>query len=210
MNLFDNISEWSYQRYARFYGVLIPRDPKWKDKISKIYDLVVNLKNEDLEFIAEDSGCNYEECIMMIRYLMNKRKIDTVFLDTRNKIIKLSTVKEEYLLSIYAPFIYHSHLQIDEIAPKIPGATYDNIEQMKEKVYNDIEYLDSKGLINGIYLNKVDKKIVYYTIEKHKNERDYISINCKNCGAINDVHRGGKARCEYCGSIIEDNTKIPD
>ena len=30
-----------------------------------------------------------------------------------------------------------------------------------------------------------------------------VSINCENCGALNDVNRGGKVRCEYCGSIIE-------
>ena len=203
MNLFDNISEWSYQRYARFYGVLVPHDPKWESKISKIYDLVVNLKNEDLEFIAEDSGCKYEECILMIRYLMNKRKIDTVFLDTKNKMIKVCTVKEEYLLSIYAPFIYHQHFQIDEIAARMPGASAENIEEMKEKVYQEIEYLDSKGLINGITLNKVDRKIVYYTIEKKKGGRDIVSINCKNCGAINDVNRHGKVRCAYCGTIVE-------
>ena len=41
-----------------------------------------------------------------------------------------------------------------------------------------------------------------------KKVRDYITINCPNCGALNDVNRGSKVRCEYCETIIEDKENI--
>ena len=30
-------------------------------------------------------------------------------------------------------------------------------------------------------------------------------INCPNCGAINELNKYSKVKCEYCGTIIEDN-----
>ena len=59
-------------------------------------------------------------------------------------------------------------------------------------------------MINGIKINEVDKEIIYYTIEKSK-VTDLISVECDNCGAINDVDRGIKTRCKYCNTIIEEN-----
>ena len=53
-------------------------------------------------------------------------------------------------------------------------------------------------------INDVDKKLIYFTDEKSEKEKDFISFCCDNCGAINDVNRGNKTRCEYCGTIIED------
>lgn len=202
-NLFENISEWSYQRYARFYNEVKASDPKFDEKINKIYNLIVNEKCDDLHFIAQDSGCTYDECIMKIKYLKNKRKIGDLYIDYINGIIKECSKEDQKLLQKYSPFIYTNHFQIKEMAVKLPEATAFNIQSLEEKVFRDIEYLDSKGLINGISLNKIDKKIIYYTIEKHKNEKDYVTINCPNCGAINDVERGNKTRCAYCQTIIE-------
>ncbi len=206
--LFDNISEWSYQRYARFYDEIKASDSNFDKKISKIYDLIVNEKCEDLHFIAEDSGCTYDECIMKIKYLKNKRKIGDLYIDHINGIIKKCSEEDQKILQKYSSFIYNNHYQIHEMALKMPEATINNLKQLEEKVFKDIEYLDSKGLINGIILNKIDKKIIYYTIEKHKNEKDIITINCPNCGAINDVNRGSKTRCAYCNTIVE--YKIPN
>ena len=203
--LFNNISEWSYQRYARFYDDIKASDPKFDEKINKIYDLIVNEKCEDLHFIAEDSGCTYDECIMKIKYLKNKRKIGDLYIDYINGIIKECSEEDQKLLQKYSSFIYNNHFQANEMALKMPEATATNLKELEEKIFKDIEYLDSKGLINGIILNKVDKKIIYYTIEKHKNEKDVITINCPNCGAINDVNRGSKTRCAYCQTIVEGN-----
>lgn len=82
----------------------------------------------------------------------------------------------------------------------------ENLEEYKTQVYEDLKKLNEKNLINGIKLNEVDKEILYYTIEKRKKDKDIISIRCENCGAINDVNRGSKTRCEYCDTIIEDKT----
>ena len=203
IDIFKMISQWSYQRYARFYNDVKSADPLFEKKISNIYKLIVEEKCEDLHFIAEDSGCTYEECIMKIKYLKNKRLIGNLYIDHIHGIIKECSEEDKKLLNKYSAFIYTNHYQIKDIAVKLPSATATNIKELEEQVFNDLEYLDSKGLINGIILNKVDHKIVYYTIEKHQNEKDYVTINCPNCGAINDVQRDSKTRCEYCKSIIE-------
>ncbi len=203
-NLFDNISEWSYQRYARFYGDIKPSDDLWNNKISKIYNLIINEKEEDLEFIAKESGCSFTECVMKIRYLKNKRKIGDYYIDLVTKTIKKCSPEDEKKLVKYIPYIYNQHLQIKQIAAKMPGASVYNLDQMANVVYNELLYLDEKGLLNGVVINQVDRTIVYYSVEKHKGESDKVTINCRNCGAINDVNRHSKVRCAYCKSIVED------
>lgn len=203
-DLFDNISEWSYQRFARFYGDIKPSDDKFNDKIYKIYNLIINDKMDDIEQIAKESGCSYEECVLKIKYLKNKRKIGNYYIDNVNKLIKECDFKDEELLDKYSNYLYKKHCQIRDIALKMPITSFENIEQMEELIYGDIMYLYNKGLLNGIAINEVDRKIIYYSVEKHKNETDYVTINCPNCGAINDVNRYSKVRCCYCKSIIED------
>ena len=68
----------------------------------------------------------------------------------------------------------------------------------------ELSYLDDKYLINGINIDKVDKKIIYYHLEKHKKEKDYLSLNCSKYGALVYVPRLGKARCPYCKNIVSD------
>jgi hypothetical protein len=203
-DIFNKINEWSYQRFDRFFGIVKPSDIEFDNKMKKIYDLIINEKVEDLDFITKDSGCSFDECVLKIRYLKNKRLIGDYYIDIPNKIIKECSSEDEILLQKYVPYIYNKHLQINEIALRLPNTSINNLDVMQERVYKDIKYLNDKGLLNGISFDEVDKKIVYYTIEKHKNEADTITINCPNCGAINDVNRHGKVRCAYCKSIIED------
>lgn len=198
----SNINEWSFQRYAKFYGNMVLRDDKFQQKMEKICYLVLTQEEEDIKFIAKESGCTYEECILKIRYLKNKRKIGDLYIDYINGLLKKCSPQDQRLLDIYKHFLYTNHFQIDEMAIRMPQTSSLNIEQVKNKIFDDLCYLDDKGLINGIILNKVDKKIVYYSIEKHKNDVDFVSINCPNCGAINDVNKGSKIRCEYCDTII--------
>ena len=42
-----------------------------------------------------------------------------------------------------------------------------------------------------------------YNQNYEQKEKDYIIMNCPNCGAINDVDRHGKTRCDYYKTIIE-------
>ena len=41
-DLFDGINEWSYQRFARFYGFVRPSDPSFKEKIVSIYNSIIH------------------------------------------------------------------------------------------------------------------------------------------------------------------------
>ena len=197
------MSEQSYQRYAKFYGQLVLKDTEYIKKLKTIYNLIVNQKKESIIEIAQLSKCTEEESILKIRYLKNKRKIGDYYIDYENKCIFPCSKEDQKLLQKYKVYIYRNHYQIDEIAVRLPGSTLENLESIKQQVFQELEYLDKKGLLNGIKLDPIDQKIIYYSIEKHKKEKDMVSINCENCGALNDVNRGGKVRCEYCGSIIE-------
>lgn len=199
-----SVNEYSFQKYAKFYGNIVLTDTEFKNKINTIHNLITNKKMQDITEIAKLSNCTFEECILKIRYLKNKRQIGDYYIDHVNGLILPCTKEDQILLDKYKPYIYQNHYQIDEIATHLPGSTLSNKKQTEEQVLKDLIYLDEKDLINGIKINKVDQKIIYYTIEKHKKEKDYITINCPNCGAINDVNRGGKIRCEYCNTIIED------
>ena len=117
--------------------------------------------------------------------------------------LKECNEEEKKLLEKYNNFLYLSHFQIDEIVLNLQNTTIENKDEMKEKVLNELLFLENKGLLNGITINLVDKKIIYYSLEKHKKELDYLTIECENCGALNDVNIGSKTRCEYCETIID-------
>ena len=197
-----NINEWSFQRYAKFYGNTVLKDEFFEHKMNTICDLILTQSIDDIEFIAKEANCTCEECILKIRYLKNKRKIGDLYIDYVNKTLKKCSLEDQKLLDKYNSFLYKHHLQIDEIARRLPNTSIDNLDEVENNVYNDLVYLDEKGLINGIILNKVDRIIIYYHVDKHKKEKDYVTINCPNCGAINDVNKGSKVRCEYCNSIV--------
>ena len=201
------INEWSYQRYARFYGNTVLKDEEFDKKLNTIYNLIVNKGKTDLKEIARLSSCTFEECILKIKYLKNKRKIGDLYIDSINGTISKCSKEDKKLLDKYKKYIYYNHYQLDEIVTNLPNASLDNLEYLKEQTLNELLYLDNKGLLNGVIINPVDEKIIYYTIEKHKKEKDFVTINCPNCGAINDVNRNGKSRCEYCKGIVEDNKK---
>lgn len=204
----NNISEFSFQKFGKFYGQIILPDENFNKKINKIYELITVNKKTDLEEIAKLSNCEYNECVLKIKYMKNKRILGDYYIDTISREIKKCSPEDKKLIKKYSPYIYGNHYQIDEIARKLPNSRVDNLSEIEDQVLKELDYLDKKNLINGINIDRVDKKIIYYTIEKHKKEMDYISLNCKNCGALNDVPKKGKARCEYCETIVEDNEEI--
>jgi len=202
------INELSYQKFAKFLGDTELKDKDFKTKVNKISKLILKSKLTDINEIARLSNCTYHECIIKIKYLKNKRIIKDCFVDEVNGVIKPCNERDIKLIKKYSPFIYIQHSQIDEIVKSLPYTTFDNYDEVKEEVMNDLKYLDDRNLVNGINIDFVDEKIIYYTIEKRKKEKDYISINCESCGALNDVPRQGKARCEYCNNILEDKSTI--
>ena len=203
--LFENshVNEESFQKYAKFYGDAVPYDEEFYLKVNKIYDLIANKKESDIKAIAKEASCTDAECVLKIKYLKNKKLIGDYYIDTFLMKIYPCSGKDQELLEIYKPFIYGNHLSIDEMAARRFVATpkFHSVDDMKELVFNELKYLDSKNLINGIKLVDVDKKIVYYSVEKKK-ETNYKTVHCPNCGALNDVDEGNKTRCSYCNTII--------
>ena len=196
-----NINEWSYKRYADFYGQMELADPNFNEKITKILKMIKDDNEEDIEFIAKESGCTVPECSLKIDYLKNKRLLDNIYIDRDyNKIIRCSE-EDLRLIEKYKPFVYSSHRTIDEIVTLAP-ATTNNINENRETVRKELKYLINKRIINGVIYNEVDDKLIYYTVEKHKHDYDYATIECDKCGALNEVNYDSKTRCKYCGNII--------
>lgn len=203
----SNINEWSYQRFSNFFNATQLKDENFDKKIELIYSLIMHDKNTDLDEIAEKAGCTYNELILKIMYLKNKMKIDPyLYIDRGDHVIRYCSEDDRKLLDKYSKYIYDYHYQPHQIAAKLPETTAGNFDIIEKRVLDDLSYLDDKYLISGLNIDKVDKKIIYYSLEKHKKEKNYISLNCNKCGALNDVPRNGKERCSYCGNIIEDKS----
>jgi hypothetical protein len=197
-----NINEWSYKRYADFYGSMELADPLFDEKINKILKLIKDDKCDDIDFIAKESGCTKEECCLKINYLKNKRLLDNFYIDKDTfRIIRCSEEDIE-LIEKYKPYIYGTHAPLDEIVALVPSKGTD-LEDKKKEVIKELKYLIDNNILNGVKFNEVDNKLVYYHIEKHKKEKDYVTISCPKCGALNDVDYGNKVRCKYCNSIVE-------
>ena len=200
---FNNISEWSYKRYAKFYGKTELNDMSFDEKMNKIKSLIIDENCDDIHFIAEEVGCAYEDCILKINYLKNKRVIGDYYIDHVNGLIRKCSEEDKALIEKYKPYIYGSHSQIKDMLARLPGVTGKNYNEEKKKVIQELKYLLSKDLINGVILNEIDETITYYSIEKHKNENNIVTIECPSCGALNDVNIGDKKRCEYCNHIVD-------
>jgi hypothetical protein len=198
-----HVNEDSFQRYAKFYGNVIPNEEKFDERLSKILDLIVNKKVYDINLIAEKSYCNLTECILKIRYLKNKRLIGDFYIDTVNNLLVPCSAEDQILIEKYKPYIYNSHLQINEIAGVIHNPDGLSVPKLMDVIFKELNYLDEKGLLNGIRIDDVDKNIIYYSVEKKKKSSDLVTVHCSNCGALNDVNVDGKVYCAYCKNIIK-------
>lgn len=202
----SKVKEESYMDYTQFYGKESSKDKEFMKKMKIIYSQIIKDKEEDINKIAELAGCTYTECILKIRYLKQIKKIpEDYFIDEVNGLVNHCSPKDQQLLKKYRPYIYRSQLQIPDIVARIPLIPGKTKEEMQQQVLNDLIYLDDKDLIDGVIINKVDGTITYYT-RYDKNKKDKITVNCQNCGAPNEVNRGGKTWCSYCGSIVEDTS----
>ena len=198
------ISEWSYQRFARFFGERVFLDQRFNEKIEIIKKCINEDNIERLEEIATLSGCTVDEVIMKIRYLRNKRIFDDIYIDRYNRLVRKCTIEDKEIFKRYEDLIYVNHYSIKEIAEKIPNYYNKPFTIIIEDVYKDIKFLYDKCIINGIKLDDERKEINYYTIEKKKKEEKYVTLNCPKCGSLVDVLKKNNAHCDYCGTVVED------
>lgn len=196
----DNISEWSYKRYADFYGQMELADPKFLDKIATIKELI-DAGETDISFIANEAGCTLEECIMKINYLKNKRVLDNCYINRDSHTLVKCSEDDMILVDKYRSYIYGAHLPLEEIIAVAETDTND-YEKKKAQVIRELKYLIDNNIVNGVIYNEVDNKLIYYTVEKHSKEKNVVSISCPQCGALNDVNYNSKVRCKYCENII--------
>lgn len=196
-----------YIDYTKFYGTESVKDQDFLKKMKIIYSQIIKSNEEDIKQIAELAGCTYLECILKIKYLKQIKKIpEEYFIDEANGLVNRCSKEDQELLKKYRPYIYRSKLQITEIVariPHVPGKTY---QEIQKQVLDELIYLDDKDLINGVIINKVDGTITYYNPKEKNNKSDKITVTCQNCGAPNEVNRGGKNWCSYCGTIVEDKS----
>ncbi len=197
----DNVNEWSYQRYADFYGQMELADPNFLDKITTIKKLI-DSGETDLSFIASDAGCTLEECILKVNYLKNKRVLDNCYINRDSHTLVKCSEDDMLLVNKYKSYIYGSHLPLEEIIAVAETDTNDYAKK-KEQVIRELKYLIDNKIMNGVIFNEVDNKLIYYTVEKHNKEKNMVTISCSKCGALNDVNYNSKVRCKYCESIIE-------
>ncbi len=197
-----HVNENSFQRFAKFFGKIFPKEDNFDEKLNNIYLLIKNQKITDINKIAEMTSCTLPECVLKIKYLKNKRLIDDYYIDTNNMKLFPCSEEDQKLLDKFKPFIYGSHTQIAEFVNLIPNPKLIPMEQYKKVLLDELLYLDKKGLLNGVKIDDIDGEIIYYTLEKIKVVKNMETIHCPNCGALNDVEITGKVRCSYCNSIV--------
>ncbi len=202
-----NVSEWSYQRFCLFYGSMVLPDKNFKSKLESIKKSIVEDKLQNIDEIAMKAGCSFDECILKIRYLKNKRIIGDYAIDLLNRKIRECTLEETKMLEKYHDLIYVKHYQIEEMATEVPNYHNMPVAILKEDILRDIKYLNDKMLINGITFKENEKRIVYYTIEKNKREETHKTKNCPKCGALVGVPNNGQGKCLLCGTIVYDGNQ---
>ena len=198
----NHVNENSFQRYAKFYGEIVPSEADFDRKLNKIYILIKDHNMRDIKQIAEISSCTLPECVLKIKYLKNKRLIDDLYIDTNNMKLITCSPEDQLLIDKFKPYIYGTHTQISEFVNLVPNPEGLNIEEHKKKLLDELIYLDKKGLVNGVKIDDIDGEIIYYALEKRKTVKDRETVHCPNCGALNDVELTGKVRCSYCNSIV--------
>lgn len=124
------INELSYQRYAKFYGNIEFKDEHFDEKISKITSLIKG-GYRDIKEIAELSGCQFEECVLKIKYLQNKKQFMNIHIDKRALRLIDCSAEELELIKKYTPYVYYNHFTIDEITTKIRRSMQQDFSELR-------------------------------------------------------------------------------
>lgn len=194
----------SYKEYSKFLGNIEVEDENYNKKINTIIKLINNDKLTDINLISKKSNCSYHECILKIKFLKAKGIIRNYYIDEQNGIINSCSSEDRNLINKYSPYIYTKKYQLDEIVDSMPNTTIENRGVIRKQILEDLIYLDKKDLLNGINIDTVDERLIYYEEEQMKKKKTFSSIECPSCGALNDIPKKGKSRCEYCNRILED------
>lgn len=158
----SQIPENDYQNYAKFYGKNIPIEENYQIQMNIIYDLIVNNNEKNIKKISKKTQCNIDECILKIRYLKTKDLIDNYVIDNLNYKLIETSFEEKTLVLKYSDYLYKKNLQIKEIAEIIPRNQGQNIQQIHQKIYNDLISLYNKSLLDNLIINKETGYINYY------------------------------------------------
>ena len=196
------ISEWSYQRYCNFLGYRLLGDKNFDKKISTILDQINNYKEESIEKIAEKSEISVNECILKLKYLKNKRWIDSsYYINASTKELKKCSDDELKLLNKYYEMVYLKQYQLKEMLKDLQK---EDSSVTENTIINELKYLIDNSFLNGIKIDEKDNEILYYTIEKRKKAKFQVTLKCPNCGALVDVPKFNNEKCDYCGTLVED------
>ena len=198
----NHVNENSFQHYAKFYGEIVPSDSKFDSRINNMIILINDKKITDIKKLSELTKYSLPECVLKIKYLKNKRLIEDYYIDTVYMQLLPCSKEDQILLDKYKPYIYGNHSQIVEFAHLIPNPNGLSFDDHKKRIFEELNSLDEKGLLNGIKINDVNGEILYYTIEKRKTVLNIETVHCPNCGSLNDVEVNNQTRCGYCQTII--------
>lgn len=172
------------------YEKELEKDVNFHIKNDKIKKLIIEEKIRDIKEIAERTGCSLEECFLKIKYLEEKGKIPNIHLNTRAYTLIECSYADEELLKKYTPYLNNRKMEA---------------HKQNEFRYEEILYLFKKGLIPEIDIDEENKTIIF--LDLHNSNNDLVTVVCSNCGSINDINRGSKIRCKYCGSLIVSHKK---
>ena len=197
----DRIYNEMRKKPVEIYGEVDSSNNDFDTKVNSILTCIKKGET-DIKEIAKASQCTYPECVMKIRYLKTSKMLEDYYLDPINLKIFPCDKEDEALLKKYIDRLYKKHLSVEDMAETMyKFDPYNKTkEEYRDEIFNDLKYLSSKKLLNGIVLNEVDKTIKYY-LDQNK-ETDLVTVHCPNCGSLNDVDVDSKTRCKYCNTII--------
>ena len=199
----NHVNENSFQRFAKFYDEVYPYEKDFDAKLNHIYVLISKNGERDIKKICELVSCSVTECVLKIKYLKNKRLIDDLYIDTNNLKLIPCSAEDQALIDKYKPYVYGSHTQVEDFYNLVDWPAGLSPEEQKKHVFEEIKYLVEKELINGVKVDDIDGKIIYYSLEKRKTVYNRETVHCPNCGALNDVEITEKTRCDYCKGIVK-------
>lgn len=89
-----------------------------------------------------------------------------------------------------------------------------NLNMSVDSVITDLQGFIAQGIMNGVYIDVNTHQITYRNAvngnipqntpntPSHSADLEKEAVACNSCGAINQIVKGSKNQCEYCGTIL--------